>query len=351
MIPSLSNVVDLRRVACPRSPGWPLPTARMQKREPRVLEQPRYRQVWRARYMVGLFAIGISSKRSKPGKAARTVQMSLPPKLASVGRSRPRSTLGPGHEVVRSPISRLATEIQRKPVMVVTGASYGLGAAIAQRFAGTFQVCALARGRDKLLELVDACKDKSGLGSITSYECDVSSKDDVTSTCNAILDKYGQVDVLINNASTYECSKVQDLSLDSIDRMVDVNLKGTMYMTHSILPSMINAKAGKIVMVNSVAGTGSWTVPGETIYCASKHGQTGFASALANEVREHGITVTSLHPGGIDTPLQVKAGTPDDVRAQFLSAEDVVDAIEYVVNADSRVLVKTINLWRSAFWH
>jgi len=233
----------------------------------------------------------------------------------------------------------------------VTGASYGLGAAIAQRFAGAFQVCALARGRDKLVKLVEECRDKSGVDSIASYECDVSNKNDVLATCKSILDKYGQVDVLINNASTYECSNFQDLSLDSIDHMVDVNLKGTMYMTHCILPSMMSAKAGKIIMVNSVAGTGSWTVPGESIYCASKHGQTGFASALANEVREHGITVTSLHPGGIDTPLQVKAGTPDEVRAKFLTAEDVVDAIQYVVNADSRVLVKTINLWRSAFWH
>merc|ERR1712060_844185 len=164
-------------------------------------------------------------------------------------------------------------------------------------------------------------------------------------------DKHGGVDVLVNNAAVMTQKRLLDMSLDEADQMGDINLKGTIYITHCLMPSMVQRKRGKIIMINSVAGLNSWTPPTETVYCASKHGQTGFASALANEVREHGITVTSLHPGGIDTPLQVKAGTPDDVRAIFLSAEDVVDTIEYVVNADPRVLVKTINLWRAAFWH
>merc|ERR1719321_523668 len=120
-----------------------------------------------------------------------------------------------------------------------------------------------------------------------------------------------------------------DLSLDDVDMMIDINLKGTIYVTKS-LPAMIERKSGKIIMINSVAGTPTWTPPGETVYCASKHGQTGFASALANELREHGITVMSVHPGGIDTPMQRNLGTPEQVRDNFLTADEVVDAVEYM---------------------
>merc|ERR1719359_2349734 len=107
--------------------------------------------------------------------------------------------------------------------------------------------------------------------------------------------------------------------------MIDVNLKGTVYVTKSFIQSMIAAGGGKIIMINSVAGLPTWTPPTETVYCASKHGQTGFANALANEVRSHGVTVTSIHPGGIDTPLQ--SHTPRDVAKNFLSVDDMVESV------------------------
>lgn len=140
-----------------------------------------------------------------------------------------------------------------------------------------------------------------------------------------------------------------DMTLDEADSMIDVNLKGTIYVTHSLVPSMIANKGGRIIMINSVAGLPTWTPPTETVYCASKHGQTGFAHALANEVREHGITVTSIHPGGIDTPLQ--AHCPRDIASQFLETDDVVDSVDYIIKANPKTLVKTLNLFRTAFWH
>eukprot|EP00931_Biecheleriopsis_adriatica_P100869 TRINITY_DN76110_c0_g1_i1.p1 TRINITY_DN76110_c0_g1~~TRINITY_DN76110_c0_g1_i1.p1 ORF type:complete len:351 (+),score=61.67 TRINITY_DN76110_c0_g1_i1:223-1275(+) len=318
---------------------------------------PSLKQLFRQRLSFALLLGSLVASRSQSCLQLRTRRRSLRiPSSFSTTSARGAVSRRPsfpsdgdaGSGYARSRISMMTADVQRKPVMVVSGASYGLGAAVTRKFGGSFQICALARNREKLEKLAEECKEQ---GEIDVHVCDVSNKDDVMMTCKEILDKHGHVDVLINNASVYECKKLQELSLDSIDSMIDVNLKGTMYMTHSILPSMIDAKAGKIIMVNSVAGTPSWTVPGETAYCASKHGQTGFASALANEVREYGITVTSLHPGGIDTPLQVAAGTPEDVRAKFLSTDDVVKAIEYVLESDPRVLVKSINLWRATFWH
>jgi len=240
----------------------------------------------------------------------------------------------------------LESTMSGKPVMVITGASYGVGAALAKHFAGPFQVCALARSLDKLGDMAAECSEK---GMVDIFACDVSDKQAVKQTCASIIDKHGGVDVLVNNAAVMTQKRLLDMSLDEADQMVDINLKGTIYITHCLMPSMVQRKRGKIIMINSVAGLNSWTPPTETVYCASKHGQTGFASALANEVREHGITVTSLHPGGIDTPLQSQ--TPSEVSSQFLTTQDMVEAVAYVVHANPKVLVHSMKLFRTAFWH
>lgn len=186
---------------------------------------------------------------------------------------------------------------------------------------------------------------------VETYACDVSKRDEVISVCERILERFGHVDVLIHSAGAFKPAPLAELSFEDVDMMVDINLKGTIYVTKCLVPTMTKRKTGKIIMINSVAGTPTWTIPYETVYSASKHGQTGFSHALANELREHGVTVTSIHPGGIDTPMQRNVGTPEDVRNNFLTADEVVDVIEYVVNANPKVLVKTVNLWGSSFWN
>jgi len=232
------------------------------------------------------------------------------------------------------------------PVMVVTGASDGVGAAITKRFAGKFQVCALARREEKLKEVAAA---SSSPEAVAVFPVDLSQRDATVKTCQSIVSTYGKIDVLVNNAAVITQKNLVDLTLDECDAMIDVNLKGTVYVTHTLLPSMIAAAGGKIIMINSVAGLPSWTSPTETVYCASKHGQTGFANALANEVREHGITVASIHPGGIDTPLQ--AACPREVAEKFLTTDDICDAVDYMVNANPKTIVKQLTLFRSSFWH
>lgn len=235
------------------------------------------------------------------------------------------------------------------PVMVITGATSGVGEAAVRRFAASYRVVALARREAELQTLRDSCGEHAP--NVEIQTCDISKREDVVQTCETLLKRVGSVDILINSAGVFKPAPVTELSLEDVDMMIDVNLKGTIYVTKSLIPAMISQKAGKIIMINSVAGTPTWTPPGETVYCASKHGQTGFASALANELREHGITVMSVHPGGIDTPMQRNLGTPEHVRDKFLTADEVVDAVEYMVNANSKVLVKTVNMWGSNFWH
>jgi len=184
---------------------------------------------------------------------------------------------------------------------------------------------------------------------VAVFPVDLAKREAAGSTCKSIVETYGKIDVLVNNAAVMTQKRLADMTLDECDTMVDVNLKGTVYVTHTFLPSMISNQGGKIIMINSVAGLPTWTPPTESVYCASKHGQSGFANALANEVREHGITVSSIYPGGIDTPLQ--AACPREVAENFLTTDDICDSVEYIVNANPKIIVRQLNLFRSAFWH
>lgn len=235
------------------------------------------------------------------------------------------------------------------PVMVITGATSGVGEAAVRRFAASHHVIALARTEVALETLRASCG--ANATNVDIHVCDVSDRNQVENVCSLILKRHAKVDVLINSAGVYKPGPISEMTFDDIDCMIDTNLKGTMYVTKGIVPRMIDHKNGKIIMINSVAGTPTWTSPVESVYCASKHGQTGFANALANELRSHGITVSSIHPGGIDTPMQRNLGTPEEICNDFLTADDVVDAVEYIINANSKVLVKTMNLWGSGFWH
>lgn len=235
--------------------------------------------------------------------------------------------------------------------MVVTGASKGVGEAIAQHFVQEGW-CVAALARDvKALEVEHATT--PGLGDLLPLACDVSDSAAVRDAIDKACEHFAcdAPTVLVNNAALYEKKSFDKFSLEMIDQMVDVNLKGAMYATHAVLPRMLRAKQGRVIFINSVAGLPTWTTAGESVYCASKHGLSGFADALANELQGTGVLVTSVHPGGIDTPLQVAAGAPEDVRARFLTTSDVVACVGHIVASDPRVLYKRIEVFGSSFWH
>lgn len=252
--------------------------------------------------------------------------------------------------------------VQAPQLMLVTGASKGVGAAIANHYAGKgspscgcWRVAALARDEVKLKELASAAaSDAQGTSpGILPLVCDVG---DAKAVEQAVQEACSHFDcaspaVLVNNAALYVNRPFDEISVTAIDDLVGVNLKGAMYATRSVLPRMKKAGAGRIIFINSVAGLPTWTIEGEALYCATKHGLSGFADALANEQRRNGILVTSIHPGGIDTPLQVAAGASEEVRAQFLSTQDVVKCIDHVVQADPHILYKRVEVFGSSFWH
>lgn len=231
--------------------------------------------------------------------------------------------------------------------ILVTGATRGVGEALTLKFAQKGHVVyALARTRSQLNSLVEKC----GADKVIPFEVDVSNKEQVEEATAAIQREYGTPDVLINNAGVVENVPFAEQELEMIDRIVDVNLKGTLYVTRCVAPGMIARGSGRIINVSSVAGTRG--IPGQATYCASKFGMNGFADTLAQELLPKGVLVTTICPGGIDTPLwdPDKNPYPGD-NTRIMKPEEIVDLIEYLIDQPEGTLYKKIVMFPTNEWH
>ena len=231
--------------------------------------------------------------------------------------------------------------------ILVTGATRGVGEALTLKFAQKGHVIyALARTRSQLNSLIEKC----GVDKVIPFEVDVSKKEQVEEATTAIEREYGTPDVLINNAGIVENVSFADQGLEMIDRIVDVNLKGTLYVTHCVVPGMIARGSGRIINISSVAGTRG--IPGQAAYCASKFGMNGFGDTLAQELLPKGVLVTTICPGGIDTPLwdSDKNPYPGD-KTRIMQPQEIVDLIEFLINQPKGTLHKKIVMFPTNEWH
>lgn len=179
-------------------------------------------------------------------------------------------------------------------VAIVTGSSRGLGSAIARLFYNEGARVVLTARNEELLNSLS-----KELGEALYYVCDLRDKDAVKGLVHYTVSRLDTVDILVNNAGV-PCKKLfVDHSLDEIDDVVDVNLKGLLYTTHFAVPYMIKNESGVIVNISSTAGLrGS---PERTVYCTSKFGVVGFSESLARELKEYNIKVHCLCPPAMDT--------------------------------------------------
>jgi len=238
-------------------------------------------------------------------------------------------------------------------VMLVTGASSGVGAHLVRHFAAKgWRVAAVARSAEKLEEL---CKPFPGHA--FPFPCDVSDSAAVLAMTSSVHSTVGPVDVLVPNAAqAHDGKPFWELSIDDVDRVLDVNLKGTMYVVHPVLKSMVQRNAGRIIGIASVAGT--WGIPTESCYVASKHGMVGFLDTIANETRSTNVCVTTLCPGGIDTPWwrpdhpygadsSHEAGT----TSHLIQTQEIVDFVEYQLVQPTNRVWKRVTMFPKCEWH
>src|SRR3954451_22117035 len=205
-------------------------------------------------------------------------------------------------------------------VTLITGASRGVGAAVARRFAQAgAKVALLSRSGDDL-----------GLGDDgIGVKCDVADREQVFAAVNEVVERFGSLDCVIANAGVGMYGNFLDLDPEHVEAMIDVNLKGTLYTAAATLPHLIDAGGGDFVSLASVAGLRAF--PGETVYNASKFGQVGFTRSLDHELREKGVRATCLCPGGIATDFAMGTGREEGSTEGMMTADEVADTVVYCV--------------------
>jgi len=220
--------------------------------------------------------------------------------------------------------------------ILITGTSSGVGATIAYDYIEKgWNVIGFARSESLF-----------NYSNYKHYQVDISNLDMVYKAFEQI--GATKIDILINNAAIFTMKSFSQTSFDEIGDMVDINLKGAMYVTKFALKNM--EQGSRIFFINSVAGLEE--LENQSVYCASKHGLTGFAGVLGQELRQRGIKVTSIHPGGIDTPLwNEEIPYPCGDVSKAISPIELVKVIDFVYNSKFNIEYKTIKMFPDTEWH
>jgi NADP-dependent 3-hydroxy acid dehydrogenase YdfG len=216
-------------------------------------------------------------------------------------------------------------------VALITGASSGIGAAVAHKLhdAGASVGLLSRRGDDLGLE--------RGLG----LECDVRDRAAVESATQAVVDRFGRLDIVIANAGVGAYGPFLELDPEQVEAMIDINLKGTLYTAAAALPYLIESGEGDFISMASVAGLRG--LPGESVYNASKFGQLGFTRSLDHELRERGVRATCICPGGVKTNFAIGTGRTegDPALDGMLTADEVADVVLFTLTRPRRMRILT----------
>lgn len=231
--------------------------------------------------------------------------------------------------------------VLNQPVAIITGASRGIGRAIALKFAKEGMAVALV-GRDKtaLQETADLIKEESGQPTL-QIQADLRDTQQIESIVDQTTNEWGRIDVLVNNAGIMYQKPFEEHTQDEIQETLDVNLRAVMFLTQKALPHIKKVENGAIINIASLAGKNP--VKNGTVYAATKWALRGFASSLMLEVRQENIRVVTIFPGSVDTHLLSRSANPPR-RDTMLQPEDVAHAAYSALVVDRRAMMSEIDL-------
>jgi NADP-dependent 3-hydroxy acid dehydrogenase YdfG len=237
-------------------------------------------------------------------------------------------------------------------VALVTGASSGIGEATARALAAQGAAVAVAaRRKERLDELVEAIEGDGGRA--LAIETDVTDQEQAKAAVQRTVDELGRLDTLVNNAGVMLLGQIVDAPTDEWDRMIELNLKGLLYCAHAAVPHLLAAaedserKVADMVNISSVAGRVARS--GSGVYNLTKHGVGAFSESLRQELSDRHVRVSLVEPGAVATELSNHLR--DDVREammkrfegiDLLQAEDIAEAIEYIVTRPRHVAVNEL---------
>jgi len=231
---------------------------------------------------------------------------------------------------------------------VITGASAGIGAAIARQFAQSgYRLALIARRKEKLEDL----RKELGSKNIHIFDLDVSSRSAVDKTFSAIEKEVGSIDILVNNAGVaLGLDRAQEANLDEWEQCIAVNINGMIYCTHAVLPGMVRRNQGHIINLGSVAGR--YPYPGGNVYCGTKAFVHQFSLSLRADLLGTQIRVTCIEPGLVGgTEFSVTRFRGDKEKAKKiyegtdpLQPEDIAKTIHFCVSLPRHVNINAIEL-------
>lgn len=241
-----------------------------------------------------------------------------------------------------------------KKIALITGASAGIGEASAIKFAENgYHLILAGRRIERLEQLSTLIKNKYQV-EVLQLALDVRDKLAVNNAIENLADNWKKIDVLVNNAGlSLGLEPINHGNPDDWDTMIDTNIKGLLYVTKAVSNLMIANGTGHIVNLGSIAG--KETYANGNVYCASKHAVDSLNKAMRIDLLTHGIRVTAIHPGAVETEFSVVRFKGDEERAKSvyngyepLHASDVADAIFYVVSLPTHVNINELTIMPTA---
>ncbi|MDP6633363.1 MAG: SDR family oxidoreductase [Phycisphaerae bacterium] len=227
-------------------------------------------------------------------------------------------------------------------IAVVTGAGRGIGKVIAHTLAANGAcVVAAARTSEEINSLADEITGSGGRA--LAVRTDITDEASVEELFGMIDDKCGPVDVLINNAGMGVFAHIVDCSSEDFDRVLAVNTRGAFLCSREAFKRMIPQKSGYIINISSVLGIRAYVNQGA--YTAAKHGVMGLTKALALEGQPHGIRVSAVLPGGVNTEL-IRQSRPDLDVSVLLEPEDIAQAVTYLLSLSEKAAIDQIYIRR-----
>lgn len=237
-------------------------------------------------------------------------------------------------------------------IAFITGATSGIGKATALKLSESgYDLIVCGRRTEKLDELK---KQLSSTVNVYTLAFDVRNKKEVEMQIGSLPETWQNISLLVNNAgNAHGLSAIQNGDTDDWDAMIDGNVQGLLYVSRAIIPGMVERRKGHIINISSVAG--KQTYANGAVYCASKKAVEAISEGMRLDLTEHGIKVTNIAPGAVETEFSEVRFKGDTERAkkvyegyEALQATDIADLIAYVVNVPDRVTIADVTVYPKA---
>ena len=225
-----------------------------------------------------------------------------------------------------------------KPIALITGATSGIGEATARILAKKYRLIITGRRAERLDQLESELKTE-----VQKLVFDVRDREAVNNSIEGLPSDWKAIDVLINNAgNAHGLAPIQEGNVDDWDAMIDINIKGLLYVSKAIIPGMVDRQKGHIINIGSVAGIEAY--PNGNVYNASKYGVNGLTQGMRMDLISHNIKVSEIKPGLVQTEFSEVRFKGDQEKAEKvyqgydpLQAQDIAETIEFILSRPAHV--------------